>query len=50
MKEAYNTDYIVLALNFFVTRIESSSVPPTEEETKLIQKIREDIDENIGKY
>ena len=50
-KAGYKSDYLILALNFFVVRFESAKEPTDKEEiTNLIQKIRLEIDANIGKY
>lgn len=50
-KAGYKSDYLILALNFFVVRFENAKEPMDKEEiTNLIQKIRLEIDANIGKY
>lgn len=50
MQTAYKTDYMTLAMNFFVTRSENSKDMMSAEEAELIQEIRTNINENIGKY
>jgi thymidylate synthase len=49
MKIAYKSDYLILALNFFVLRYENSD-SNNPETNELISKIRTEVDANIGKY
>lgn len=51
MNIAYKSDYMIMAMNFFVVRFENAKNPSDVEETnQLITKIRTEIDANIGKY
>lgn len=48
-KIAHNTDLLILALNFFVFRINKSN-NVSKEENNIVTEILSTIDENIGKY
>ena len=54
MKIAFKSDYLILALNFFVFRYENiksnKDIEKEQEIRNLIVKIRTEIDANIGKY
>lgn len=51
MNIAYKSDYLIMAMNFFVIRFESANNPADGEQMNdLITKIRTEIDANIGKY
>lgn len=48
---AYKSDYLLLAMNFYVTRYENNTnIAKMPTLDKLIREIREEIDLNIGKY